>query len=167
MPRTDTASRVIPEPSERVYAALVDPEALVAWMPPEGMHGSIEDFDLRPGGGYRMTLTYLDADAAYGKTTADTDVSEARFLAIGPGHRIVIAVNFVTDNPDFTGIMTSTWEVDPVDGDEDATRVTIRIKNVPSGISAADHAVGLASSLANLARYLESDDPHPRQVGTA
>lgn len=167
MPRTDTASRIIPEPSERVYAALVDPDALAEWLPPEGMHGNIENYDLRPGGGYRMTLTYLDADAAYGKTTANTDVSEARFLAIGPGHRVVLAVNFVTDDPDFEGIMTATWEVEPVDGDEDATRVTIRIEDVPVGISAADHAVGLASSLANLAHYLGSSEPHPRQLGTA
>ena len=47
--------------------------------------------------------------------------------------------------------MTMTWEVTTVD---DGTLVTITAENVPDGISAEDHAVGLASSLANLASYL-------------
>jgi len=35
------------------------------------------------------------------------------------------------------------------------TRVDLRADDVPDGISAEDHATGLASSLANLAAYLE------------
>ena len=37
MPRTDKGSRVMAAPPERVWAALVDPEALLAWLPPGGM----------------------------------------------------------------------------------------------------------------------------------
>lgn len=37
MTRTDTASRVIAASVETVYAALVDPEALIVWLPPHGM----------------------------------------------------------------------------------------------------------------------------------
>ena len=48
--------------------------------------------------------------------------------------------------------MTMTWEVTAVDA---GTRVDIRADDVPAGISAMDHAAGLASSLANLATYLE------------
>lgn len=36
MARTDKASRVIAASPERVYAALVDPDALTTWLPPEG-----------------------------------------------------------------------------------------------------------------------------------
>jgi hypothetical protein len=35
------------------------------------------------------------------------------------------------------------------------TRVEFRADDVPPGISAEDHAAGLNSSLANLARYVE------------
>jgi hypothetical protein len=45
-----------------------------------------------------------------------------------------------------------TWELVGADG---GTRVEIRADDVPRGISAEDHAAGLASSLANLAAYLE------------
>jgi hypothetical protein len=48
--------------------------------------------------------------------------------------------------------MTMTWEVTAVDA---GTRVDIRADHVPAGISAKDHTVGLAASLANLATYLE------------
>ena len=80
MTRTDTASRVIAAPPDRVYAALVDPEALVTWLPPEGMTGRFERFDARPGGSYRLVLTYADASAARGKASADSDVVDAHSL---------------------------------------------------------------------------------------
>jgi uncharacterized protein YndB with AHSA1/START domain len=146
------ASRVIAAPLERVYAALVDPDALIAWLPPEGMSGRFERFDARPGGSYRMVLTYADASGAPGKATADSDIVEGRFLDVVPGARVVQAVDFVSDDPVYSGTMTMTWEVTAFDA---GTRVEIRADDVPDGISAEDHAAGLASSLANLAAYLE------------
>ena len=151
--RTDTASRVIAASPDRVYAALVDPEALTAWLPPQGMSGRFERFDLRPGGSYRLVLTYADPSTGQGKTTADSDVVEARFVDVVPGVRVVQAVDFVSDDPAHAGTMTMTWEVTAVDA---GTRVDIRADDVPPGIAAEDHAVGLSSSLANLAEYLDT-----------
>ncbi len=139
-------------PPGRVWAALVDPEALLAWLPPGGMTARFERFDARPGGSYRMVLTYSDASGAPGKATADSDVVEARFVDIVPGERVVQAVDFVSDDPAYAGTMTMTWEVAAV---EAGTRVDIVAEDVPDGISAEDHAAGLSSSLANLADYVE------------
>ena len=158
MARTDTASRVIAAPLERVYAALVDPNALVEWLPPKGMTGRFERFDGRAGGGYRMVLTYADASSARGKATADSDIVEARFVDVVPGVRVVQAVDFVSDDPGYAGTMTMTWAVAPV---EAGTRVEIRADNVPDSISAEDHAAGLASSLANLAASTWSGNARP------
>lgn len=152
MPRTDTASRVIAAPAERVFAALVDPDALLAWLPPGGMTGSFERFDARPGGSYRLVLTYDDPTAAAGKATPASDIVEARFVDITAGSRVVQAVDFVSDDPDYAGTMTMTWDVEQV---HDGTRVRITADDVPDGISAEDHAEGLSSSLTNLAAYLE------------
>jgi uncharacterized protein YndB with AHSA1/START domain len=116
------------------------------------MTGTFERFDLRPGGSYRLVLTYADASASLGKATADTDVVESRFIDLVPGVRVLQAVDFVSDDPAYAGTMTMTWEVTEVDG---GTRVDITADNVPDGIAADDHAAGLASSLANLADYLE------------
>jgi uncharacterized protein YndB with AHSA1/START domain len=151
MPRTDTASRVVAAPPARVFASFVDRASLVEWLPPDGMTARFEHFDPRPGGSYRLVLTY-DDPRARGKATPSSDVVEARYVDIVPGTRVVQAVDFVSDDPSFAGTMTMTWEVADVDG---GTRVDITADNVPDGISAEDHAAGLASSLANLARHLE------------
>ena len=152
MTRTDTASRVIAAAPDRVYAALVDPDALVTWLPPDGMTGRFERFDARPGGSYRLVLTYADASAARGKSSADSDIVDARFVDLVPGVRVVQAVDFVSDDPANAGTMTMTFELAALDA---GTRVDIRADDGPAGISAEDHAAGLASSLANLATYLE------------
>jgi len=152
MPRTDIASRVIAAPPAQVYAALVDREALTAWLPPDGMTARFERFDPRPGGSYRLVLTYIDASRAAGKATADSDIVEARYVDVVPDVRVVQAVDFVSDDPAFAGTMIMTWEVTDLDG---RTRVDITADDVPDGISAGDHAAGLASSLANLASHVE------------
>jgi uncharacterized protein YndB with AHSA1/START domain len=142
---------VVDAPPERVYAALVDPDALVTWLPPGGMTGRFERFDCRTGGSYRMVLTYADPSTGSGKATGDSDVVEARFVDVVPGRRVVQAVDFVSDDPAFAGTMTMTWEVVP---EGTGSRVEIRAEDVPAGISADEHAEGIASSLENLASYL-------------
>ena len=78
---------------------------------------------------------------------------EVRYVEIVPGDRVVQAVDFVSDDPELAGTMTMTWAVRPADG---GSLVEIVAEGVPDGISAEDHAVGLASSLENLARHLEA-----------
>ena len=151
MPHTDTASRVIAASPARVYAAFVDPAALTAWLPPAEMTARFERFDLRPGGSYRLVLTYANSSASSGKATPDSDIVEARIIEVVPGVRLVQAVDFVSDDAAFAGTMTMTWEVTAVDG---GSRVDITAADVPDGISPEDHAVGLDSSLTHLADYL-------------
>jgi uncharacterized protein YndB with AHSA1/START domain len=142
---------VVAADAARVFAALIDPRALETWLPPDGMSGRIEHFDARPGGSYRMVLSY--DDAAGGKTTAGTDVVDVRFVEIAPGRRVVQAVDFVSEDPAFAGTMTMTWELH---ADGGRTRVAIRADDVPAGISAEDHAAGLEASLRNLSAYVEA-----------
>ena len=74
MGRTDTAIRVISASPDRAFVALTDSDALAVWLPPDGMTGRFEHFDARPGGSYRLVLTYADASAARGKSAVDSDV---------------------------------------------------------------------------------------------
>ena len=152
MPRTDAATRLIAVSPARVYAALVDPDALSRWLPPDGMSGRFEHFDGRAGGSYRLVLAYDDPTVSRGKSTARSDIIDARFVDLIPNTQVVQAVDFVSDDPGNAGTMTMTWDLTPVDT---GTRVDIRAENVPAGISAEDHAAGLASSLANLSSYVE------------
>ena len=123
---------------------------MLDWWPPSGMTGRFERFDLRAGGSYQLVLTYDDPSAG-GKTDGNSDVVEVRIIELVANDRVVQAVDFVSDDPRYAGTMTMTWSVRTVDG---GTQVEIAADDVPDGISAADHAAGMSSSLDNLARFL-------------
>ena len=150
MPRTDSAFRVIAAAPERVYAALVDREALTKWLPPTGMTGRFDAFDVRVGGAYRMELSYEDPSAT-GKSGGGSDIVVGYFVELTPGVRVVQDVVFDSDDPALAGTMTMTWELRPVGG---GTAVAIHADNVPDGISADEHTAGMSASLENLASFL-------------
>jgi len=81
--RTDSARRFIAASADVIYRAFVDPKAWPQWLPPDGMTGQIYEFDARPGGTYRMALTYRRDHPNAGKTSEDTDVVEGRFVDLG------------------------------------------------------------------------------------
>lgn len=147
--RADTASRIIDAPPEAIYRAFVERDALLAWLPPDGMSGEMLEFEPRPGGAFRMLLHYNVA--GHGKTTEDTDVVDAEFAELVPGHRVVQLVRFKSDDPAFAGVMRMVWDLEPAAG---GTRVIFLAEDVPPGISKEDHDTGLRSSLENLARYV-------------
>ena len=49
--------RVLTAPSERVYRAFLEPNAMVKWLPPRGFTGKVHSMDARVGGGYKMSFT--------------------------------------------------------------------------------------------------------------
>lgn len=149
--RTDRASRLIKAPAAKLYAALLDPQALVRWLPPEGMTGEMLAFDARAGGGYRMALRYEGDEHTPGKSDADSDLVEVRFLKLVPDRLILQAADFESDDPDFAGTMTISWRFEPAEG---GTRVAVECENVPQGITRRDHEAGLKSSLKNLAAFV-------------
>lgn len=151
MGRTDLACRVVTASRAATYAALLDPDALRAWLPPSGMTASLRDFDPRVGGGYRMTLTYGEPTGGAGKTTEDSDEVTVRFVQLEPDQRVVQDVEFTSDDPAFAGTMRMTWSLAWA---TDGTEVAVRCDDVPPGIGAEEHLAGLSESLAHLAEYL-------------
>lgn len=151
--RTDTASRVIAASPQALYRAFVDPAAIASWRPPQGMKAEIHTFDPREGGDYRMSFLYTEPDPeVQGKISDHADTFEGRFVGLIPGERIVEEIDFVSDDPAFRGTMTITTTFRPVSG---GTEVTVVCEDVPEGIGESDHKAGIASSLANLAAFVE------------
>lgn len=151
--RTDSASRVIAASSHTIYRAFVDPDAWIQWLPPQGMTGRIYEFNARPGGAYRMALTYRNEDHPNaGKFSDDTDMIVGRFVELIPNERIVQLVIFESDDPAFAGEMRMTWCLSPA---AVGTEVSITCENVPEGIWKEDHDAGLRSTLENLAKFVE------------
>ncbi|MBT2288726.1 SRPBCC domain-containing protein [Paenibacillus albidus] len=150
--RKDSASRIIRASAQAIYTAFLDPQALVKWLPPEGMIGHIDEFNAREGEAFRMTLTYVDTNHSTGKTSEDTDVIQGRFLELVQDKRIVQRIEFESEDPSYAGAMIMTWNLITV---PEGIKVTIDCENVPEGIGQDEHEEGLRSTLAGLAALLE------------
>ena len=146
-----TTSRLILASPVVIYRAHLDPDAVVRWRAPTGMHGRIFRFEPWEGGRYQMSLEHEDP-AQRGKTEGGTDLFEGRFAELVPERRIVELVRFESEAPAFAGEMRLITTLEPEGA---GTRVTILALDVPSGISAEDHRLGMASALDNLARWVE------------
>lgn len=150
--RIDSASRLICAPPIAIYCAFSDVGAMESWLPPQGMTGSMLEFDFREGGHYKMRLTYKAPHAVSGKTSYNSDQVTVFLRKLDIGRRIEQEVVFKSDKPAFAGNMQMTWTFTP---NGDATLVTVFAKNVPPGINQYEHLVGLNASLKNLAAYVE------------
>lgn len=149
-----SAARVIGAPREAVYAAFLDPAALVVWQAPGDMTAEVHSFDGRVGGGYEMSLFYPPSEeGAVGKSGANEDRFRSRFVELEPPSRIVQAIAFETEDPGMTGEMTMVVTLEERGG---ATEVTFAFEGIPPGIRPEDNDAGTRSSLEKLARYVAS-----------
>jgi uncharacterized protein YndB with AHSA1/START domain len=148
------SSKMIKVSRQRVYQAFLDPEELVAWLPPADMTGKIHAFDARVGRGYCMSLFYPPEETSFrGKTAEREDMVEVRFVELVPPEKIVEAITFVSPDPAFAGEMrmTATFDETP-----QGTLVTLLFENLPPVLRPQDNEEGAQLSLDQLARYLES-----------
>jgi uncharacterized protein YndB with AHSA1/START domain len=138
-------------PRERVYRALLDPNAIARWRVPEGMTSEIHEFDPRVGGKLRISLTY-DAPTETGKTSARTDTYHGRFVELVPNERVVEIDEFETADTKMQGEMKSTITLRDVNGETELTAIH---EALPPGLSPEDNETGWRMALENLAKLVE------------
>jgi uncharacterized protein YndB with AHSA1/START domain len=151
---TTRLTKHIRAPRGRVYAALLDAEAVRQWMVPDSMTSHVHSFEAREGGVFRISLTY-DAATNTGKTTAHTDTHHGRFVRLVPDTEVVQVIEFETEDPALRGEMTITYTL--ADADDGGTDLTGVHENLPPGVSAADNELGWTMSLDKLAKLAEAD----------
>lgn len=95
--RDIVSSRRLPFPREAVFAAFRDPARLAQWWGPAGFTNTIHEFDLRPGGRFRLTL--------HGPDGTDYD-NDKEFLEVIEPERVV----FQHHQPMHSFTMKMTWE---------------------------------------------------------
>lgn len=149
--RIDSASRRIAATPSEVYAAFATPGAMERWIAPRGMDARMLHFDFRAGGSYRLRLTYRDASGG-GKTSQGTDEANVKLTRVEPGRCIGQEIVFDSQDAAFAGVMRMTWTFE---ADADGTLVTVQAEDVPAGIRGDDHEAAMASSLQNLAAFVE------------
>jgi uncharacterized protein YndB with AHSA1/START domain len=155
MPPTASArhSKLIKAAPEAVYAAFMDPTALLQWLPPAEMTGKLHTFDPRIGGGYQISLFYPSQERQFrGKTSDKEDRVNVRFVDLQPARRILEAVTFDSPDPAFAGEMTIDITFAPAPG---GTEVTFAFANLPRGVRPEDNDAGTRLSLDQLARRFE------------
>lgn len=146
--RTVHLHRVFKAPPSRVFRAFTDPNALVRWSPPYGFLATIEDFDFRVGGGYKMSFINFG-------TQADHSFS-VKYLEIVPDKRLVYIDAFA--DPKLAGDMEGIVELTPV---LCGTELRITQKGMPEGIPLEFCYLGWQESLDQLTRLVEPDIPNP------
>ena len=146
-------STTIKAPRHRIYQAFLDPLALAAWQVPDNMRSQVHNFDPRPGGQFRISLTYQNPeDAQLGKTAPATDTFHGRFVQLVPDEKIIEVIEFETHVPGFAGEMTLTVTLADADG---GTEVSLLYEHLPPAIRLEDNEAGTRQSLQKLARLVE------------
>ena len=152
---TTCNSKIINASPESLYRAFSDPDALEVWLAPGDMTAKVHSFDFKVGGGYRMSLYYAESEKrSRGKSAEREDRFTAKFLELIPAKKIVQAITFDSDTPEFSGemIMDVSFEAE-----DKGTNVTFLFKNIPPGISPEDNEAGTKSTLEKLAQFLEKN----------
>jgi uncharacterized protein YndB with AHSA1/START domain len=85
--------RVLRAPSERVYRAFLDPDAMAKWLPPNGFIGKVHQLDVKVGGAHRMSFTNF--------TTGKSHSFGGQYLELVPNERIRYTDKF--DDPSLAG----------------------------------------------------------------
>ena len=146
MPSTIRLHRVLRAPPERVYRAFLDADAMVKWLPPNGVTGNMQHVDARPGGSYKMSFTNF--------TTGSSHSFGGQYVELVPHERIRYTDRF--DDPNLPGAMNVTISLTKVSC---GTELNVTQEGVPDIIPAEACYLGWQESLVLLAKLVEAEIP--------
>ena len=138
--------RVLRAPAERVYRALLDPDAMAKWLPPNGFTGKVHQMDAKVGGSYKMSFTNFGSGQSHS--------FGGKFIELVPNERIRYSDTF--DDPNLAGTMMTTITFTKVSV---GTEVNVVQEGIPSVIPLDGCYLGWQESLALLAKLVEAEIP--------
>ncbi|MDB5209260.1 MAG: hypothetical protein JWQ30_87 [Sediminibacterium sp.] len=138
--------KVLKAAPEKVYRAFTDPNAMAAWLPPYGFLCIVHEFDVRIGGGYKMSFTNF--------STGNSHSFGGKYIEIDPNKFLKYSDKF--DDPNLPGEMiTSVW-FKPVSV---GTDITITQEGIPAVIPAEMCYLGWQESIDKLTKLVEPEIP--------
>lgn len=146
MASTVRLHRVLRASPEKVYRAILDPDALVKWNPPNGFTARVHHLDAKVGGTFKMSFTNF--------STGKTHSFGGTYLDLVPAKRICVTDIF--DDPKLVGKMQTTYTLKPVSC---GTELTIVQEGLPDAIPAEACYLGWQESLLLLAKLVEMEIP--------
>jgi uncharacterized protein YndB with AHSA1/START domain len=146
MGNTVKLHRVLRATPEKVYRAVLDPDALVKWSPPNGFTARVHHLEAKAGGTYKMSFTNF--------STGKSHTFGGKYLELTPHERIRLTDVF--DDPNLRGEMQTTYTLKPVSC---GTELTIVQEGVPDAIPPEACYLGWQESLVLLAKLVEAEIP--------
>jgi uncharacterized protein YndB with AHSA1/START domain len=146
MGNTVKLHRVLRAAPEKVYRAVLDPDALVKWSPPNGFTARVHHLEAKVGGTYKMSFTNF--------STGKSHTFGGKYLELTPHERI--RVTDVFDDPNLPGEMQTTYTLKPVSC---GTELTIVQEGLPEAIPPEACYLGWQESLILLAKLVEPEIP--------
>jgi uncharacterized protein YndB with AHSA1/START domain len=138
--------RVFRCPPERLYRAMLDPDAMAKWLPPHGFTGKVHSIDPKVGGGYKMSFTNF--------TTGQSHAFGGQYVELVPGERISYTDRF--DDPNLSGEMRTTASLKKVPS---GTELSVVQEGIPAAIPTDACYLGWQQSLALLGLLVEAEVP--------
>ncbi|MEP7236912.1 MAG: SRPBCC family protein [Ferruginibacter sp.] len=136
--------RVLKANPEKVYRAFTDSNAMASWIPPYGFICTVQEFDARVGGIYKMTFTNF--------STGHSQSFGGSWLEIEPSKLLKYSDKF--DDPNVPGEMITTVWLNKVIG---GTDLKITQEGIPDIIPAEMCYLGWQDSLEKLAKLVEPE----------
>jgi uncharacterized protein YndB with AHSA1/START domain len=140
--------RILRAPPERVYRAIIDPDAMVKWLPPNGFTGKVHLHEARAGGAYQMSFTNL--------STGQSHSFGGTYLELIPNERVRNTDRF--DDPSLPGEIQTTISLKRVSV---GTEMRVDQEGLPDAIPQEGCYLGWQESLALLALLVEAEIPGP------
>jgi len=144
MGNTIKLHRVLRATPEKVYRAVLDPDALMKWNPPNGFTAKVHHLDAKVGGTFKMSFTNF--------STGKSHTFGGKYLELSPHERI--RVTDVFDDPNLPGEMQTTYALKQVSC---GTELTIVQEGLPDAIPPEACYLGWQESLILLAKLVEAE----------
>jgi uncharacterized protein YndB with AHSA1/START domain len=138
--------RVLATKPEKVYRAFLEADAMAKWLPPYGFTCTVETFEARVGGKFRMAFRNF--------TTGHSHAFGGEYVELVPNTLIRYTDQF--DDPNLPGTMQVTVNLRPVSC---GTEINIEQSGIPAAIPVEACYLGWQQSLMQLAKLVEPEIP--------
>ncbi len=132
---------VLDAPTQRVFAACVEPEMLAEWWGPAGFITRSVDLDVRDGGAYRITMQPPDGEAFH---------LRGEYSEVDPPRRLVYTFEWEEPDPDDQETVVTLTFVD----DREGTKLVLDQGPFATQARHALHEAGWKETLERLERFL-------------
>ena len=144
--RTIHLHRVLRCPPRKLYRAFTEAGAMGKWLPPHGFTCSVQQFEARVGGSFKMSFHDFGSGASHSFA--------GEYLELVPDE--LIRYNDRFDDPNLPGVLEVTVKLKPVIC---GTELRVTQAGIPEAIPLEMCYLGWQDSLAQLAALVEPEIP--------